>query len=123
MRTINFITGLLLTVIMGVNVSARSYNQPVAVTSKTDTVKVWGKCGMCKTRIEKAAKTEGVIKAEWNIQTKMLTLVYNPSLVSCEDVQKKIAAVGHDTEMFAADDKAYEKLDSCCKYQRKGTEK
>lgn len=44
------------------------------------------------------------------------------ALVSSEDVQKKTAAAGHDTEKFAADNKAYAKLDTCCKYQRKGNE-
>jgi periplasmic mercuric ion binding protein len=111
---------LLFTALLGTNITALGNDQAVAGSSKTDTFKVWGECGMCKIRIEKAAKTEGMIKAEWNIQTKMLTLVYNPSLVSCEDVQKRIAAVGHDTEKFSADDKAYAKLDACCKYQRKG---
>ena len=122
MRTINIIIVLLFTVILGTNTTVLGYNQPVADSSKTDTFKVWGKCNMCKIRIEKAAKIDGVSKAEWNIQTKILTLVYDPSTVSSEDVQKKIAAVGHDTEKYTADDKAYNKLDACCKYQRKGTE-
>jgi cation transport ATPase len=121
-RTINIIIVLLFTVLLGTNTAALGLDQPVAGFSKTDTFKVWGKCNMCKIRIEKAAKIEGVSKAEWNMQTKMLTLEYNPSMVSCEDVQRKIAAVGHDTEKFSADDKAYDKLDACCKYQRKGTE-
>jgi periplasmic mercuric ion binding protein len=41
---------------------------------KTDSVKVYGNCEMCKTRIEKAAKIEGVKKGEWNEETKMLVL-------------------------------------------------
>jgi mercuric ion binding protein len=121
MRTINIIIVLLFTVIMGTNTIALGYDQSVAGSSKTDTFKVWGECDMCKIRIENAAKTDGVANAKWNMETKILTLVYNPSLVSSEDVQKKIAAVGHDTEKFAADDKTYAKLDACCKYQRKGT--
>ncbi|MBA4411261.1 MAG: ATPase [Odoribacter sp.] len=87
--------------------------------AKTESIKVWGECNMCKTRIEKAAKIEGVTKASWDTETKMLSLVYDPSKTNSDDVQKKIAAVGHDTEKFKADDKAYAKLDDCCKYDRK----
>ncbi len=44
--------------------------------SGTESFKVWGKCGMCETRIEKAAKTvPGVSSAEWNKDTKILKSV------------------------------------------------
>ena len=39
------------------------------------------------------------------------------------DYEKKIAAVGHDTEKYLADDKVYEKLPGCCHYERKKAEK
>ncbi len=32
---------------------------------------------------------------------------------------KKLASVGHDTEKYKADDKAYNALDECCKYERR----
>jgi len=86
---------------------------------KTDTFKVYGECGMCKTRIEKAAKVDGVIKAEWNKDTKVLTLVYNPLKVTTDNVQKKIAKVGHDTDKFKTEDKVYSGLPGCCQYERK----
>jgi mercuric ion binding protein len=91
--------------------------QAFAQTSKTSTFKVYGNCDMCKARIEKATKIEGVSKADWNTKTKILTLTYNPSKVSPDTVQKKIAAVGHDTEKYIADDKAYAKLPGCCQYR------
>jgi mercuric ion binding protein len=73
---------------------------------------------MCKVRIEKAAKIEGVSKVEWDKETKMLTLVYNPSNVKSDDIQKKIASVGHDTEKFKSNDKTYNSLPACCRYDR-----
>ncbi|HOK99570.1 MAG: heavy-metal-associated domain-containing protein [Bacteroidales bacterium] len=85
---------------------------------KTETIKVWGNCESCKARIEKAAKTEGVTNAVWDIKTKMLTLTYDPSKTSSDRVQKQIAAVGHDTEKYKADDKTYNSLPGCCKYER-----
>lgn len=88
-------------------------------TARTEKIKVYGNCDMCKERIEKAAKIDGVIKADWNKDTKILVLVYNPSKVNSDDVQRKIASVGHDTEKFKGDDQAYAKLPSCCQYERK----
>jgi copper chaperone CopZ len=86
---------------------------------RTDKFKVSGNCEMCKSRIEKAAKVDGVTKAEWNKETQMLAVTYDPSKVKSEDVQKKVAAAGHDTEKFKATDQAYKKLPSCCQYDRK----
>jgi len=86
---------------------------------KTDTVKVYGKCEMCKARIEKAAlAVDGVKKADWNVDTKILTVTYNGDKTSLDDIQKKIAAVGHDTEKIAAEDAVYKKLPGCCRYDR-----
>lgn len=98
---------------------ANTYAQIPAKTNatKTETIKVSGNCGMCKDRIEAAANVAGVTKADWDKSTKMLTLVYNPATVKSDDVQKKIAAVGHDTEKFKADTKTYNNLPGCCKYR------
>ena len=89
---------------------------------KTDSVKVYGNCEMCKNRIEKAAKIEGISKAEWNVETKFLTLVYDTHKVKLDDVQRKIADAGHDTEKFSADSSVYNDLPECCKYERKEKE-
>ena len=90
-----------------------------AQTEKTDTFKVYGNCGMCEKRIEKAAKVEGVTKALWNVDTKIMTVSYNPDKVSNDGIQKNIAAVGHDTEKYSADYEAYSRLPGCCLYERK----
>ena len=86
---------------------------------KTETVKVYGNCGMCKTRIEKAAKIDGVKKAEWNEDTKILTVTYDPHKLKLEEIEKNVASVGHDTEKFSAETAVYKKLPGCCKYERK----
>ncbi|HSK13108.1 MAG TPA: hypothetical protein VK907_07815 [Phnomibacter sp.] len=88
---------------------------------KTDTVKVWGNCGMCKSRIEKAAKAEGATAAAWDKETKMLTFTYDASKTSNDAIQKKVASVGHDTEKYTADANVYDKLPGCCLYDRKGS--
>lgn len=86
---------------------------------KTDSFRVYGNCGMCKKRIEKAAITEGVTTAIWDVDTKMMLLTYDTAKTSLDAVQQRIAAVGHDTGKYRADDKVYAKLPGCCLYERK----
>ena len=86
---------------------------------ETSTIKVYGNCGMCKSRIETALKVKGISKSSWDVKTKMLTVTYDPMIITLDDINKKIAAVGHDTEKVKADDKTYTNLMGCCKYERK----
>lgn len=115
MKTIKFIAITLLVVMTGAFTFAQ------APSSRTENIKVSGKCEMCKSKIEKAAQIDGVSKAEWNKDTKVLTLAYNPSAVTSDAVQKSIAAVGYDTEKFKATNEAYKSLPSCCQYDRTGS--
>lgn len=91
-------------------------------TEKTE-FKVYGACGMCEARIEKAAKIEGVESADWSQETKMLTLTYDADQVNLRDVHQSIADAGHDTEEVKAKDATYEKLPACCHYERKDDNK
>lgn len=95
------------------NVNSESKN------TQTETFKVWGNCGMCKKTIEKSLKTKGVSTANWNKDTKMITVVFNPKKISLAQIHKKIASVGYDTELETASDEAYNNLHGCCKYERK----
>jgi mercuric ion binding protein len=119
MKTIKFISAALLVAILSINSFAQKLDNSKTITTKTETIKISGNCDLCKARIEKAAKIDGVSKADWNQEAKVLTLVYDPSKVKSDDVQKKIASVGYDTEKFKADDKAYNSLPGCCQYDRK----
>jgi hypothetical protein len=80
--------------------------------------KVYGECGMCKTRIENAAKIEGVKSATWDKESKMLKIEFKPSKVKLIDIHKSITKVGHDTDKEKAKDETYKKLPACCKYER-----
>lgn len=86
--------------------------------SKTDSVKVWGNCDECKDKIEKAAKKGGALAADWNEDTYMLVINYNPDKISPTDIEKEIASVGYDTQDVKASDDAYKKLPKCCQYKR-----
>ena len=91
----------------------------VFAQAKTEKFEVKGNCGMCKTRIEKAANSVvGVTKADWNQKTKLLEVSFDESKTSAHKVQEAIAKVGHDTPMHKAKDEAYNALHGCCKYDR-----
>jgi copper chaperone CopZ len=85
----------------------------------TSTFKVWGNCEMCKETIEGSLKVDGISKADWNTETDLMTVSYDASKISLDQIQKNIASVGYDTEKYKGDDKAYGELPGCCQYERK----
>ncbi|MEX0812978.1 MAG: efflux RND transporter periplasmic adaptor subunit [Chitinophagales bacterium] len=79
--------------------------------------RVSGNCSMCKDRIEGAVKDEsGIFSANWNMDTKMMHVEYNPEKISEMEIHRKIAAVGHSTEKVKAEESVYEDLPGCCQY-------
>ena len=81
--------------------------------------KVWGKCEMCKTLIEKTVKSiDGVKTARWNMINGNMKVKFNPELTNLDDIHKAIALVGYDTELYKATDESYNNLHFCCKYER-----
>ncbi len=89
--------------------------------AKTETVKVYGNCGMCKSKIEKAASQKNISTAEWNEETGMATITYDEKLTNKDAILKKIALVGYDSDAFKASDAVYNKLHDCCQYDRPKT--
>lgn len=86
--------------------------------AKTEILKVAGNCEMCKKTIETAANRKGISSAEWNKDSKILTLQYDAEKTTSDEVLKRIAYAGYDNEKFLAPDDAYAKLSGCCKYDR-----
>jgi Cu(I)/Ag(I) efflux system membrane fusion protein len=73
---------------------------------------------MCKSRIEKAAKAvKGVSTAEWNKETKVLQLDFDPAQTNLDAISKAVAKVGHDTNKDKASQAVYDALPGCCKYR------
>jgi mercuric ion binding protein len=85
----------------------------------TSTFKVWGNCEMCKETIESSLKVDGISKADCNVDSKIITISYDETKISLDQIQKNIASVGYDNEKYKGDDKAYENLPGCCQYDRK----
>ncbi|RME19545.1 MAG: copper chaperone [Bacteroidetes bacterium] len=82
-------------------------------------VHVWGVCDIAKRKIDSAAKLNGVIHADWNVDSKLLTLKYDSTKITLDDILKNIAMSGFDNERYFADDYAYEQLPDNCKYERR----
>jgi hypothetical protein len=86
--------------------------------SKTQTLKVYGNCEMCKEKIEKAGAQKNVSKVVWSEETNMATITYDSKKTNTDAILKKIALVGYDSDNFLAPDAVYKKLPGCCKYER-----
>lgn len=104
---------VLIVVVMMLGVQVHAQNKNARATIEVD-----GVCLMCKERIEKAAiKTKGVKSAVWDVQTHMLSLIFDERKTNIQTIEESVAAVGHDTKNVKATEEAYESLHSCCKYR------
>jgi len=92
----------------------------VSAQEKTHTEKfeVAGNCGLCKKRIEQAAKEAGVKSINWDVNTHMATVTYQEGKTTLDKIKQNIAKAGHDTREFRAKDEVYENLHECCVYDR-----
>jgi len=99
-------------------VTSFAVNDLPASKDTTVTFKVYGVCAdLCKPRIETASRGKGVQSALWDVDTKRLTLVYDPAKTTLDKVQKRILDAGHDVENKKAKDIIYESLPPCCYYR------
>jgi len=87
------------------------------INDSTVSFKVYGVCEQCKDRIEHAAKGKGVKQANWEKETMMLSLVYDPKLTSVKKVRNRIVSSGHDTDDKKAANAVYNALPECCHYR------
>jgi copper chaperone CopZ len=87
--------------------------------AKTETIHIYGNCEMCKSTIEKAGNLKKTSHVDWNKDTKTATLTYDSKKTNQDEILKRIALSGYDSDRFLAPDNAYAKLQSCCQYERK----
>lgn len=86
-----------------------------------DTIFVDGVCKMCKERIEEAAYGKGVKFVEWHKTDKKLRIAYRSDKTTLEEIEKRVAATGHNTENIKAKKEDYEELPMCCQYEEQHT--
>ena len=88
--------------------------------NKTETFKVYGNCGMCKETIEGSLKKkDGVASKQWDVNTKMMTVAFDSSKITIQQIGQKIADVGYDNQYASATSEKYNDLMKCCQYDRK----
>ena len=114
MKQLTCLAGMLCLFLAG-NVSYSQNQKPVRDTSVV--FKVSGACEMCKERIETTARGRGVKKASWNVDSKLLSVQYDPRLASLEKIQNRIVAAGHDIGDKKAKDIVYNAMPKCCHYR------
>src|SRR6195256_5345226 len=70
--------------------------------SQTESFKVYGECEMCKHRIENALKVDGIKSANWEEDSKILTVQYvlTADITGLDRIEQLVAAAGHDAERY-----------------------
>ena len=86
--------------------------------TKTESVKIYGNCEMCEKTIETAGSVEKIANVDWNKDTKMATITYDSTKTNQDEILKRIALAGYDSDKFLAPDDVYSKLAGCCQYER-----
>ena len=104
-----------LIIILLASLSLTNFGQKSKFT--TSTFKVYGVCGMCEERIENALDVVGIKRADWDVETKMLIVIYQEDKISVEEIHQLCADVGHSTEKIKCSREAYNALHGCCKYE------
>ena len=85
---------------------------------KTVSEKILGNCGMCKKTIEKAGSVKDIASVNWDKETKTASISYDEVKTNKDEILKRIALSGYDSESFLAPDETYNNLPGCCQYNR-----
>ena len=108
---------IVLLVAMCISLSLTACNAQIK-NAKTTSVKIYGNCEMCESKIEKAGNVKKVAKVDWNKDTKMASITYDSTKTNQDEILKRIALAGYDSDQFLAPDNAYSALPQCCQYER-----
>lgn len=115
MKTKNaIITTLLLAVFL--LVSNSTFSQNVKKNEKEIKINTSAVCGMCKTRIEEGLAFEkGISNVSLDLETKVLTVVFNSNKTDETKILTLINNLGYDANDTKANPEAFAKLPACCK--------
>ena len=95
--------------------SAAAQQKPAPARTAQAQILTSAVCGMCKTTLEKAmAYEKGVKAAELDVESRMLTIVYQPDRTSIEKLRLAISHVGYDADSVQADPRDHDRLPDCC---------
>ena len=108
----------LMKIMIAISVLLSTTSNAQIKNAKTESVKIYGNCGMCETKIEKAGNIKKIANVDWNQETQMATLTYDATKTNRDEILKRIALVGYDSDKFLAPDDVYNNLHGCCQYDR-----
>lgn len=103
--------------VISVLLSSISCNAQIK-NAKTEIIKIYGNCGMCKKTIEKSGNSKGTANVVWDADSKMATIIYDEKKTNQNEILKRIALSGYDSDKFLAPDNVYNNLHGCCQYDR-----
>lgn len=115
-------TLLLLTLSLCFALSATTQESPKPNKKAKVVIKTNTYCDHCKKCESCAGKMEsqlpyvkGIKHVEYNEEEMTISVVYNDSKITVEQIRKEISKLGYDADDVPADPQAYQKLDGCCK--------
>jgi mercuric ion binding protein len=120
MNTLNSFFGSFLALVFFLGISTGGFSQDSKQEINKDSAQVQIKtsaiCGMCKNKIEHdLALEKGIKSVSLDLDTKVVTVGYNPKKTDPDQIRKAISLIGYDADKVPADKKAYDKLPGCCK--------
>ena len=86
-----------------------------AEKDSTIVIKTSAQCESCQKRIENGIMFEkGVQSAKLDLKTKAITIVFDQTKTTPDNLRKAVTKTGYDADSFPANEKAYGKLPKCC---------
>ena len=83
-------------------------------------IKTSAVCDMCQETLEKAmAYEKGVKESHLDVDSKMLTVTFDPKKTTVAAIRKAVNMAGYDADGQPADKRAYDNLNACCKEDAK----
>ena len=105
---------LMMTALLAITVNANAQIR----NAKTELITVYGNCGMCENTIESAGNLKKIAKVDWDKDSKIATITYDSAKTDKNEILKRIALAGYDSDSFLAPDDVYNNLHGCCQYDR-----
>jgi mercuric ion binding protein len=92
-----------------------AFSQEKKQKYETVIIQTSAECGDCKKRIEDGLNyTKGVSFAELDLDTKKVTVKFNTTKTTLDEVCNKINSIGYDADESKAEPEAQKRLPTCC---------
>ena len=93
-----------------------SFAKPSFAQNDTIYIVTSALCDQCKSTIENYLSFEkGIKKSTLDIDSKILTVIYNTEKTSPDKIRVAVTKSGYDADEMKADEKTFRKLPDCCK--------